>query len=466
MTVTSAGGYAGGKRKERSKGLAIASWMMFDWAAQPFYTLITTFLFAPYFSAYFIGDAAKGAALWGYAMAFAAVLVAAGSPVLGAIADARGGLKRLIGALSVGFVAGQAALWYAAPGASELTWLILLALIAATVTAEFSVVLNNALMPRLVSADKLGRLSGGGWALGYAGGLVSLVLAAAFILIDPQTGRTMLGLAPVLPLDAASQEPARLIGPFSALWFILFSIPFFLFTPDAPPRPGAANATVRAAFASLGATLGHIRGYRDIALFFLARMLYIDGLLAIFTFGGIYAAAVFAWPIIAVGIFGILLSIAAGVGAAVGGILDDRLGSKTVILGSLLLLIAGALGVISIDATHVLFVIEVPAREAGGGLFASIGEQAYLGFAVLIGLVSGPLQSASRSLLARMAPKEQIGEFFGFFAFSGKVTAFAAPFIIGLISDMTGSLQTAMSVILVFLLAGLTIMTFVRTARP
>ncbi|NJM34677.1 MAG: hypothetical protein HC850_08165 [Rhodomicrobium sp.] len=160
-----------------------------------------------------------------------------------------------------------------------------------------------------------------------------------------------------------------------------------------------------------------------------------------------------------------MLSIAAGTGAALGGVLDDRLGSKTVIVGSLLFLIVGALGVISIDATHILFTVEVPAREPDLGLFASIGEQAYLGFAVLIGLVSGPLQSASRSLLARMAPKDRMSEFFGFFAFSGKVTAFAAPFIIGLIADMTGSLQTAMSVILVFLFAGLFIMSFVRTNR-
>ncbi|NJM34676.1 MAG: hypothetical protein HC850_08160 [Rhodomicrobium sp.] len=183
-------------------------------------------------------------------MAISAILVAIGSPVLGAIADMRGRLKRLIAALSLGFVAGQAVLWYAAPGATELTWLILLALIVASIAGEFSAVLNNALMPRLVPPDKLGRLSGGGWALGYAGGLAGLVIAAAFILVDPQTGRTMLGLEPVLPLDAASQEPARLIGPFSALWFILFSIPFSSSHPmrrrnPARPMPRSARHSPR-----------------------------------------------------------------------------------------------------------------------------------------------------------------------------------------------------------------------------
>ncbi len=465
MTI-SASAVGGSAATARSAGpLALTSWMLFDWAAQPFYTLITTFLFAPYFTATFIGDATRGAALWGYTMSVAAILVAIGSPILGAVADSRGRLKPLIGWLSIGFVVGQMALWYAIPGAPEYVWLILPALAIATIAGEYSIVLNNALMPRLVTAEQLGRISGGGWALGYAGGLVSLVLMAAFILVDSHTGRTMFGLDPVLPLDAASEEPNRIVGPFAALWFIVFSIPFFLFTPDAPPKPDAERATVRSAFASLGRTLRHIRSFRDIALFFIARMLYIDGLLAIFTFGGIYAANIFGWQTIVVGYFGIILSIAAGIGAAVGGVLDDRLGSKAVIVSALVLLIVGAAGVISIDATHVLFALEVAPRQAEAAAFGSAGEQVYLAFAVLIGLASGPLQSASRSLLARMAPEEHISEFFGFFAFSGKVTAFAAPFVIGLVADMTGSLQTAMSVILVFLTVGLVLMSLVRTDR-
>jgi UMF1 family MFS transporter len=463
MTSTTAGGYAGPKRS--AGPLAIGSWMLFDWAAQPFYTLITTFLFAPYFTAIVIGDAAKGSALWGYTMAVAAILVAAGSPVLGALADARGRLKLLIGWLSTGFVLGQAALWYAVPGASGALWLILPALILATIAAEFSIVLTNALMPRLVGPDRLGTISGGGWALGYAGGLLSLIIMAAFFLIDAQSGRTMLGLEPLIAFDTASHQADRFVGPFCALWFVIFAIPFFLFTPDAPPRPDAAKASLKAAFSSLGETLRNIANYRDIAIFFVARMLYIDGLLAIFTFGGIYAASIFGWQTIIIGYFGIILSVAAGIGAALGGFLDDRLGSKTVILGALLILIAGALGVISIDENNVVFVIDVAPRAENAAPFASAGEQLYIAFAILIGLAAGPLQSASRSLLARMAPPEHMTEFFGFFAFSGKVTAFAAPFLIGLVSDITGSLRIAMSMILLFLLTGFAIMTMVRIAR-
>jgi UMF1 family MFS transporter len=320
-------------------------------------------------------------------------------------------------------------------------------------------------MPRLVTEDQLGRLSGGGWALGYVGGLISLIFMAAFILVDTQTGKTMLGLDPLLKLDVATREMDRIVGPFSALWYAVFIIPFFLFTPDAPANPNAQRRSMREAITGLGETLRHIGRYRNLVVFFIARMLFIDGLLAIFTFGGIYATSIFGWQTIVVGYFGIILSVAAGIGALIGGFLDDQLGSKPVIIGSVALLIIGSLGVMSIDASHIFFTLDVTPRPPGSAPFVSTGEIFYMAFAILIGLASGPSQAACRSLLARLAPAEHMSEFFGFFAFSGKVTAFAAPFIIGIVSDTTGSLQMAMSVILAFLLAGMVGMGFVRTER-
>jgi UMF1 family MFS transporter len=464
MTMTAASG--GAVQTAKAGAAGIAAWMLFDWAAQPFYTLVTTFFFAPYFSNVYIGDPARGAAIWGYTMAVSSILVAIGSPLLGVVADNRGRIKPMMAWLSIVFVVGQAVLWYAEPGTGQLAlWIVLTGLLVATVAGEFTAVLNNSLMPRIVSAEQLGRVSGGGWALGYVGGLISLVFMAGFVLTDAAMGLTVLGLDPVFAFDATTREADRFVGPFSAVWYIVFVIPFFLFTPDAPANPGATRVTLRSAFASVGETLAHIRRFRDIALFFIARMLFIDGLLAIFTFGGIYAAGVFGWQTLTIGYFGIILSVAAGLGAAVGGFLDDRLGSRAVIMGALVLLIIGALGVISIDTSHVLFTLEVAPREIGAPAFSSTGELVYITFAVLIGLASGPLQSASRSLLARMAPPEHMSEFFGFFAFSGKVTAFLAPLVIGVISDATGSLQIAMSSILVFLLTGLMLMAFVKGDR-
>jgi MFS transporter, UMF1 family len=205
-----------------------------------------------------------------------------------------------------------------------------------------------------------------------------------------------------------------------------------------------------------------VRSYREITLFLIAHLLYIDGLLAIFSFGGIYATVVFGWGSIQLAVFGVILAVAGGIGAFAGGFLDDKLGSKTVIIGALILLIIACLGAISIDRTHVLFAIEVSAPEEGRRLFGSIGEIFYLGFGVLIGVSAGPLQSASRSFLARLAPPEQMTEFFGLFAFSGKVSAFAAPLTIGLVNQLTGSLRLGMATILIYLAAGLVVMMAVR----
>jgi UMF1 family MFS transporter len=461
MSTAAAGAYAPAEGKTGFAGLT--GWVLFDWSTQPFYTLIGTFLFAPYFSGVFVGEP-QGAALWGYINAASAVLVAAGSPVLGAMADASGRIKRYIGTIGLVFAVSQALIWYAEPGKADSAtlWLVVGAMIVATCCAEFATVLNNSLMPRLVPRDELGRLSGTGWAVGYVGGIVSLLLMAAFVLIDPSTGKTMLGLTPILPNDP-SHPADRIVGPLCALWFLIFVTPFFLFTPDAPPKGGSERVSIGQAFRRLGETISNVRRYRNIALFLIAYLLFIDGLMAIFSFGGIYGASLFGWQPTALASFGLILTVAGGIGAFLGGFLDDHIGSKAVILGALVLLMLSAIGVISIDQTHVLFFANVPAPEAGRALFSSIGEMAYIGLAILIGIAAGPLQSASRSFLARLAPREHITEFFGIFAFSGKVSAFAAPITVGFITNTTGSLRLGMATILIYLVIGLGFMTFVRT---
>jgi UMF1 family MFS transporter len=367
--------------------------------------------------------------------------------------------------LSVIFVVAQALLWFAAPGGTENFWLVILALMLATISAEYATVLNNSLMPRLVGRESLGRVSGGGWALGYAGGLASLILFLLVFEFRTEDGQTYLGFAPIFSVDSAGHEADRIVGPVSAIWYLIFVLPFFLFTPDASPTRKSAGQpqSFAGAFRQVTETIASIRKYRDLAWFFVARMLFIDGLLAIFAFGGIYATYLFDWQTVDLGLFGIILSVAAGIGAAIGGFLDDRLGSKRVVIGALVLLITGSAAVISIDKSHLFFFYEIEPKVETEGLFTSTGEKIYILCAILIGLSSGPLQSASRSLLAKLAPAEHLSQFFGFFAFSGKVTAFAAPLAIAAISQWSGSLQVAMSCILLFLLAGLAAMLQVRT---
>jgi UMF1 family MFS transporter len=341
--------------------------------------------------------------------------------------------------------------------------IVLIAFGLATIGVELATVFTNAMMPSLVADKHLGRLSGVGWATGYVGGLIALVLLAGFVIVDPHTGKTLLGLQPIVPLDPAAREADRLVGPFSALWYLVFVLPLFLFTPD---RPAAAfrMSEVRAGLAQLvGAVKDLMREHKPIALFLLARMLYADGLGAIFAFGGIYAAYIFGWGAMELGLFGIVLSIAATFGALIGGVLDDRLGSRTVIVWTLLLFIGASAGILSVDQKHVLLVLPVEPKAPGSAPFSSAGEQVYLLFAILIGLASGPVQAASRTLLARMCPPGKMTEFFGFFAFSGKITAFAAPLAIGTVTAATGSQRLGIGTSLLFLLAGLLLLLKVKT---
>ncbi len=438
------------------------AWVFFDFAQQPFHTLVTTFVFGPYFAAHVAATPAEGQAMWGYAVAAAGAVVALGAPVLGAVADAGGRFKLWIAALSVVFVLGCCALWLAVPGPAAPILLVLVAYAAASAAAELKIALTNAMMPGLAAPGAIGRLSGTGWGFGYTGGLISLAIMLVFFVADPVTGRTLAGFAPVFGLDAQSHEGDRLAGPYTALWYLVFVLPLFLFVPDAPGR-GSLRGAVTAGFGRLWQSLKRLPGRGVVFRFLIARMLYQDGLNALFAFGGIYAAGTFGWSTVELGIFGIAITLTATLGAFAGGPADDRFGPRAVLLTALtLLLVAGAL-ILSIDRTHVFWFL--PAASGGEGLFAGTGEKLYLGLALVLGALLGPIQAASRSYLARMAGPEERGELFGLYAFTGKATAFAAPLAVGIATAVTDSQRIGIAMVLVFILAGLALLTTVRAAE-
>ena len=342
---------------------------------------------------------------------------------------------------------------------------MLIAFGLAIIGAELATVFTNAMMVSLVSDSRLGTLSGFGWATGYVGGLISLALVAGFLVADLDTGKTLLGLPPIVPLDPATREGDRLVGPFSAVWYLVFVLPLFLFTPDRATKPVKPHAVKAGLTQLIRSVQDLVRHHGQVALFLLARMIYADGLGAVYAFGGIYAATVFGWGAVELGLFGIVLTIAATFGAVLGGLLDDRAGSKRVIAVTLLLFIAASIGVLSVDRDHVLFVLPVEPKLPGSPPFSSPGEQVYLAFATLIGLASGPIQASSRTLLARMCPPGKVTEFFGFFSFSGKITAFAAPLLIGVVTHATGSQRIGIATSLAFLVAGLLLLCLVLVAR-
>jgi UMF1 family MFS transporter len=316
------------------------------------------------------------------------------------------------------------------------------------------------MMPTLVPPERMGRLSGNGWAIGYAGGLVSLVITLGFLAGDPSTGKTLLGFTPPFGLDAALHEGDRASGPLSAAWFILFVLPLFLFTPDVPKRL-AVGAAVRKGLATLADTLRTLPRHRSTALFLAANMIYADGLVALFAFGGIYAAGTFGWGTIQIGVFGILLTITGTIGAFVGGKLDDRFGPRPVILGSLALLIFAGISILSIGRDTIGFVIPV-APAPGGGLYASTAERAYVAIGLLIGIAAGPLQAASRTLLVKLAPRDRVTQFFGLLALSGKVTSFMGPLLVATVTTAFASQKAGMAVLIAFFVTGMVLLAKVR----
>jgi UMF1 family MFS transporter len=438
---------------------------MFDWAAQPYFTLVTTFVFAPFFASRVASNPVDGQALWGYSTAAAGLVIALLSPCLGSIADAAGRRKPWIAAFSLLLIGGSLALWFTEPGTADAVTIALVAFAVGTIGAEFATVFNNAMMPDLVPEERLGWLSGTGWAVGYIGGLISLVIALGLLVADPVSGKTFFGLSPIFGLHPDRFEGDRASGPFTAIWYVIFVAPLFLLTPDAPRRMGLA-AAVRHGLRDLGGTLSRLRLHANAFRFLVANMIYTDGLVALFAFGGIYAAGTFNWTAIELGVFGILLTITGTIGALIGGRLDDRIGPKRVIGGALTVLVVAIIGILSIDASHVAFVIPVAPPLPGDGLFASAGEKAYLVLGALIGAVAGPLQSASRSLMARVAPRGQVTQFFGLFALSGKVTSFFGPLAVGLLTTISGSQRIGISVLVLFFLIGGLLMIRVRPRRP
>jgi UMF1 family MFS transporter len=443
---------------------AIVGWLLFDWACQPFFTLVTTFVFAPYFAATLAPNPVQGQSLWGYATAIAGLVLAGLSPVLGAIADATGPKKPWIAACGSVLVVAASLLWFAAPGASTAIPIALVAFAVGTVAVEVAAVFNNAMMATLVPPDRLGRLSGTGWAIGYAGGLASLVIVLGFLAAGPETGRTYLGLEPLFGLDPALREGDRVTGPFSALWFVVFVLPLFLFTPDlvrTTLRPGEA---VRVGLAQVRATFADARRRPGVLRFLLANMVYQDALVALFAFGGIYGAGVFGWGAVELGLFGILLTISGTIGALIGGRLDDRLGAKPVILGAVTILGLVCLVVLSLGREHVLFVIATPPPGSADGLYGTLPEKLFVAMGLVIGAVAGPMQASSRSLLARLVPAREAGRYFGLLALSGKVTSFLAPLMVAVATDAFGTQAAGPAVLILFFAAGGFLLSGVRRA--
>lgn len=402
------------------------SWCFYDWANSAFPAIISTFIFSTYFAGVIAPDKEQGMALWGQMTSVVGIIIAILSPFLGAIADYRQRRKSLLFFFTLVNIVATAGLWFALPGQQYVMIALLLAGIA-TIGFEIATVFYNSLLPSLVAPSHIGRLSGWGWALGYAGGLCSLVICL-LLFIQPEN--------PLGGLDKVSFEHVRVTNLVCALWVLLFSGPIFLFVKEERKRSTESLWQVaKIGFKNVWLLITKLPKYKEIAWFLLAKMIYIDGLNTLFAFGGIYAAGQFGMDMAEVLVFGILLNITAGIGAFGFAWIDDIFGSRRTIIVSLLaVLILGFFLVIITDKMW----------------FYALG--------MMIGLFFGPVQSASRTMLVRLSPPEMISEFFGLYSLAGKATAFLGPAVLSFATLAFNSQRAGMATVLAFILVGLVLM--------
>ncbi|MBC8310875.1 MAG: MFS transporter [Candidatus Marinimicrobia bacterium] len=397
----------------------IFAWSMYDFANQPFTTLVVTFIYGTFFTKVIAENEIIGTTLWSRAITITALFVAFLSPIMGALAD-RGGYRKVFLIFWTWVcVVGTFALYFPLPGqvVAALTCFII-----ANIGFEMGGVFCNAYLPDIAPREKIGRVSGYGWSFGYVGGL--LALALCFVLFVQAE-------VPAFGFTTELGENIRATNLFIAIWFAIFSIPTFIWVKDAKKPERMGKHIIKSSFSQLKSTFGEIRRYKQMTRFLLARLLYNDGLITIFAFGGIYASGTFGFTFNEIFLFGIVLNVTAGLGAFGLGFLDDILGGKKTIQLSNLGLIAACILAVTTHSKDVFW-------------FSG----------VLIGIFAGPNQSASRSLMARFIPKEKENEFFGFFAFSGKATAFIGPFLLGLLTEVFNSQRMGIAVVAVLLTLG------------
>jgi UMF1 family MFS transporter len=441
----------------------IWGWYFFDWASQPYNTLLLTFIFGPYFAqtaaAVLESDGmapeaarAQAQAWWGYGLSAAGICIALLAPILGAIADGSGRRLPWIWLFSLFYVLGSAGLWWTAPQDFSMVWALFCFGIG-LIGMEFATIFTNAYLPDLhPDPDERGRLSGSGWAFGYLGGLLALMIMLLLFQAG-DNGRTMMGIAPLLGLDPETGADTRIVGPLSAIWYAVFMVPFFLYVRDTP----ALHSEQVGLGAGLREVLSTIRGLPknpSLLAYLGSSMFYRDALNGMYTFGGIYALGVLGWSIMEIGVFGILAVLSGTVFCWVGGRADRRYGPKPVIVCCCVVLIVTAGLILSITPVSILGIPLAEGSPAPDITFYVAG--------VLIGAAGGVLQASSRTMMTYQGDPGHMTEAFGLYALSGKATSFLAPALIAITSDITGSQRLGITPLVGLFALGLFLLIWVK----
>ncbi len=407
---------------------AIIAWCLYDWSSSGFPIIITTFIFATYFTTKVAVNEITGTYQWANASAISGLIIAILSPLFGAIADHGGHHKRWLFFFTIQCIFGACLLWFALPNSSYVFY-TLSCVVIGTVGLELALVFYNSFLPHIVPYNYIGRISGWGWGCGYFGGIVILTIA-------------LFGFVKGGWMNHENLAEVRICGPLVGLWYFIFSMPLFFLLKDIPSQGLSIVSAIRAGLKDLVLTIKTLPREKNLFIYLVAHLIYIDGLNTLFAFGGIYAAGTFKMTLTEVILFGISMNIAAGFGAVVLAWIDDFIGSKFTILLSLISLMVFGIFILLVHSATMFWVV---------GLCLS--------------LFFGPVQAASRSLMARLVKPSNSTELFGLYSFSGRITSFMGPWLLGAATLHFGTQRAGMATILLFFLMGGILMLFVREAK-
>ena len=392
-------------------------WVLYDWASSPVPTLHATFIFAVYFTTVIMPDG--GSVVWAYMTSITAFTIALIAPLLGSYADSTGKFKELIVLfIALGSIA-TGLLWFAQPNEAFISYAIILSAIS-IFFLESSFIFYNAILGKMIQRDHIGSLSGLAWGGGYIGSVIALIVVLVVFIMPDKS---------FFALDKSQSEHIRATMLFAASWAIIFSLPMMFYLPSFSQKNNKNNKN--SAILSLKTSIIEARKIPNLLRFLLARMAYNDGLITLFAFGGIYATKVFSFSQFEIILFAIGLNISAGMGAIIGGSLDDNIGPiKTIKLALIGLFLCGLVAIIT------------PYKI----IFWLVG--------VGLGLFVGPVQSASRTYLSLTVSDKHKGGLFGLYMVSGKLTSFIGPFLYGWLVMMSGNERYGMAVVLLLIALG------------
>ena len=391
----------------------IISWSFYDFANQPYTTLIITFIYSAFFVNYIAPNEIEGTFLWANAISITAIIVAFLSPLLGAFADETGYRKFFLVFFTLLCSLFTALLYF--PEKGDLSLAIAFVIIS-NIAFEMGCVFCNSYLKELSNDKNIGRVSGNAWGLGFLGGLSALFISFAFF-------------------DVNNPQEVKQICVFVAIWFVLFSLPTFIFLKDSK-RTKVTKKDISSSFTSIYTTFKEIRNYKKVVNFLIARLFYNDGLITIFALGGVYAVGSLNFTMNEVLILGIILNVFAALGSFVFGSYEDKIGTRNVINLSLVILII---------STILAFVAP----------WTNYPKEVFWIAGVLLGSMIGPNQSCSRSYMSQIIPANKKNEFFGFYALTGKATSFLGPLLFGLITKFYSQQMALLSVVVFFIIGWL-----------